>query len=145
MENMEQSHTEHMSVESPEQFIGMFGIREENIPLFHEELGVEIYAHGNEITLTGEEELATVTRTDAKTGETITCTVKTASVTVTGDVSPSAPVYAATYGANGQMTDVKILTEPGTASIGSGAMVKLMWVNSGTFTAKCAFVQVNLK
>ena len=49
MENMEQVHTEHMSVDSPEQFIGMFGIREENIPLFKEELGVEIYAHGGEI------------------------------------------------------------------------------------------------
>ena len=45
---MEQSHTEHMSVESPEQFIGMFGIREENIPLFREELGVEIYTHGSD-------------------------------------------------------------------------------------------------
>ena len=45
---MEQSRTEHMSVESPEQFIGMFGIREENIPLFREELGVEIYAHGSD-------------------------------------------------------------------------------------------------
>ena len=54
MENREQSHTEHMTVESPEQFIAMFGIREENIPLFHEELGVDIYAHGSEITLSGD-------------------------------------------------------------------------------------------
>lgn len=48
--------TETMHVESPEQFIGLFGIREENISLFREELGVEIYAHGTEITLTGEAE-----------------------------------------------------------------------------------------
>ena len=47
MENREQqAHTEHMNVESPEQFIGMFGIREENIPLFREELGVEVSISG---------------------------------------------------------------------------------------------------
>ena len=43
-------------VESPEQFIGLFGIREENISLFREELGVEIFAHGSEVALTGEAE-----------------------------------------------------------------------------------------
>ena len=62
MENMEQSHTEHMSVESPEQFIGMFGIREENIPLFREELGVEIYTHGSEITLSGDPDKVALAR-----------------------------------------------------------------------------------
>ena len=46
--------TEHMNVEDTEQFIGLFGIREENIPLFKEELGVDIFAHGGEVTLTGE-------------------------------------------------------------------------------------------
>ena len=45
-----------MSVEDTEQFIGLFGIREENIPLFKEELGVDIFAHGGEVTLTGEPE-----------------------------------------------------------------------------------------
>ena len=70
MENMEQSRTEHMSVESPEQFIGMFGIREENIPLFREELGVEIYAHGSEITLSGEpDKVALARQTLEKLGE----------------------------------------------------------------------------
>ena len=48
--------TEYMSVEDTEQFIGLFGIREENIPLFKEELGVDIFAHGGEVTLTGEPE-----------------------------------------------------------------------------------------
>ncbi len=43
-----------MNVEDTEQFIGLFGIREENIPLFKEELGVDIFAHGGEVTLTGE-------------------------------------------------------------------------------------------
>ena len=70
LENMEQSHTEHMSVESPEQFIGMFGIREENIPLFREELGVEIYAHGSEITLSGDpDKVALARETLEKLGE----------------------------------------------------------------------------
>ena len=51
-----------MNVESPEQFIGMFGIREENIPLFREELGVEIYAHGSEITLSGDPDTVALAR-----------------------------------------------------------------------------------
>ena len=55
---MEGTHviTEHMSVDSSEQFIGLFGIREENIPLFKDELGVDIFAHGGEVTLTGDPE-----------------------------------------------------------------------------------------
>jgi len=70
LENIEQSHTEHMSVDSPEQFIGMFGIREENIPLFREELGVEIYAHGSEITLSGDpDKVALARETLEKLGE----------------------------------------------------------------------------
>ena len=48
--------TEYMNVEDTEQFIGLFGIREENIPLFKEELGVDIFAHGGEVSLTGEPE-----------------------------------------------------------------------------------------
>ena len=48
--------TQTLHVESPEQFIGLFGIREENISLFREELGVEIFAHGSEVALTGEAE-----------------------------------------------------------------------------------------
>ncbi len=47
--------TEHLQVESSEEFIGLFGIREENIPLFKDELGVEIFAHAGDVTLTGEE------------------------------------------------------------------------------------------
>ena len=54
MENQEINQTERMMMETPEQFIGIFGIREENIPIFKEELGVEIYAHGNEVTITGD-------------------------------------------------------------------------------------------
>ena len=70
MDNREQTYTERMSVDSPEQFIGMFGIREENIPLFHEELGVDIHAHGGDITLSGDPEKVSLARlTLEKLGE----------------------------------------------------------------------------
>ena len=62
MDNQEQTKVEKMSMDSPEQFIGIFGIREENIPLFREELGVEIYAHGNEVTLNGDPDKVALAR-----------------------------------------------------------------------------------
>ena len=62
MEQQERSHTERMTMETPEQFIGVFGIQEENIPIFNEELGVEIYAHGEEVTITGDPEKAALAR-----------------------------------------------------------------------------------
>lgn len=46
--------TEHINIENSEQFIGLFGIREENIALFKDELGVDILAHGEDVALTGE-------------------------------------------------------------------------------------------
>ena len=46
--------TKHITIESSELFMGLFGVREENIPLFREELGVEIFAHGDDVQLTGE-------------------------------------------------------------------------------------------
>ena len=54
MDNMEQQNAERLIMESPEQFINIFGIREENIPIFKEELGVEIFAHGDEVQITGD-------------------------------------------------------------------------------------------
>ena len=56
MENTALNQTESLLLDTPEQFIGIFGIREENMPIFREELGVELYAHGNEINITGEPE-----------------------------------------------------------------------------------------
>ena len=53
METTEQIRTERILVESSDQFIGLFGIREENLPLFKDELGVELFTHGGEITITG--------------------------------------------------------------------------------------------
>ncbi|MGI6239346.1 MAG: PhoH family protein [Christensenellales bacterium] len=59
--------TEHMTIDSPEQFIGLFGIREENIALFRDELGVGIFAHGNDVTLTGEPEKVALARLTLET------------------------------------------------------------------------------
>ena len=36
--------------------MGLFGVREENVSLFRDELGVEIFAHGDDVAITGEPE-----------------------------------------------------------------------------------------
>jgi len=48
--------SDKMYVDEPERFIALFGLNDENIDLIRRELNVQIFAHGNEITLTGEEE-----------------------------------------------------------------------------------------
>ena len=55
METTGQVKTERMQL-GAEQFIGLFGIREENLSLFKDELGVELFTHGGEIVITGEPE-----------------------------------------------------------------------------------------
>ncbi len=45
-----------MEVDKPDHFIALFGLHDENLKLLRDELGVEIFAHGSEITITGEEE-----------------------------------------------------------------------------------------
>ena len=55
---------ERMPIESAEEFIGLFGLKEENISLFRDELGVDIQAGSGEIVLSGDSdkvELAKVT------------------------------------------------------------------------------------
>ncbi len=54
--------TEHLTVDNAEQFMGLFGIREENIPLFKDELGVDILARGDDVALTGEPEKVELAR-----------------------------------------------------------------------------------
>ncbi len=54
--------TEHLNIDNAEQFIGLFGIREENIPLFKDELGVDILARGDDVALTGEPEKVELAR-----------------------------------------------------------------------------------
>ncbi len=55
---METTERENVTIQldSPEEFIGLFGIREENLALFKDELGVEIYARGDSVSLSGEQE-----------------------------------------------------------------------------------------
>ena len=55
LETTGQVKTERMQL-GAEQFIGLFGIREENLSLFKDELGVELFTHGGEIVITGEPE-----------------------------------------------------------------------------------------
>ena len=62
MENQELSRADHMTMETPEQFIGIFGIREENIPIFREELGVDIHAHGNDVIINGDPDKVALAR-----------------------------------------------------------------------------------
>ena len=51
-----------MPIESSEEFIGLFGLREENIALFREELGVDIQAGSGEITLVGDSDKVELAR-----------------------------------------------------------------------------------
>ena len=64
MENYVHEAVERMPIESAEEFIGLFGLKEENIALFRDELGVDIQAGSGEIVLSGDSdkvELAKVT------------------------------------------------------------------------------------
>lgn len=54
--------TDVFRVDDPQQFIALFGIREENMALFGEELGVEIYAHGGEVNLSGKADKVALAR-----------------------------------------------------------------------------------
>ncbi|MBO4884439.1 MAG: PhoH family protein [Clostridia bacterium] len=51
-----------MVVENVDQLMALFGVRDENVELIRRELNVEIFAHGNEITLSGEEEKVRLAR-----------------------------------------------------------------------------------
>ena len=54
--------SDKMYVDEPERFIALFGLNDENIDLIRRELNVQIFAHGNEITLTGEEDKVRLAR-----------------------------------------------------------------------------------
>ena len=51
-----------MYVDDPQQFIALFGLNDENVDLIRRELNVVIFAHGNEITLTGDEDKVRLAR-----------------------------------------------------------------------------------
>ncbi|MBR3505142.1 MAG: PhoH family protein [Clostridia bacterium] len=51
-----------MVVENVDHLMALFGARDENVELIRRELNVEIFAHGNEITLSGEEDKVNLAR-----------------------------------------------------------------------------------
>ena len=59
---MENVYRETIVVENVDQLMALFGVRDENVELIRRELNVEIFAHGNEITLSGEDEAVTLAR-----------------------------------------------------------------------------------
>ena len=59
---MDTAFKESMVVENVDQLMALFGVRDENVELIRRELNVEIFAHGNEITLTGEEDKVRLAR-----------------------------------------------------------------------------------
>ena len=59
---METAFKESMVVENVDQLMALFGVRDENVELIRRELNVEIFAHGNEITLSGEEDKVRLAR-----------------------------------------------------------------------------------
>ncbi len=66
METTERESTT-IQLDSPEEFIGLFGIREENLALFKDELGVEIYARGDSVSMTGDPEKVPIAETTINT------------------------------------------------------------------------------
>ena len=59
---MDTAFKESMVVENVDQLMALFGVRDENVELIRRELNVEIFAHGNEITLSGEEDKVRLAR-----------------------------------------------------------------------------------
>ncbi len=47
-----------IEIESPDQFINLFGLRDENVDLIKHELDVELFMHGTEIAIVGKEDKA---------------------------------------------------------------------------------------
>ena len=53
---MDAQYKEVMEVESVDRFMALFGVRDENVGLLKQELGVEVFARGTELTISGEED-----------------------------------------------------------------------------------------
>ena len=53
---MEAQYKEVMEVESVDRFMALFGVRDENVGLLKQEFGVEVFARGTELTISGEED-----------------------------------------------------------------------------------------
>ena len=66
-------------------------------------------------------------------------------ITVSGSVSAASPVFVASFDKFGlQMKGLKVLTSPGTADMPAGEKTKIIWINSGPYTAKCAAVEFDM-
>jgi phosphate starvation-inducible PhoH-like protein len=59
---LEAQYKEVMEVESVDRFMALFGVRDENMGLLKQELGVEVFARGTELSITGEEEKVRLAR-----------------------------------------------------------------------------------
>jgi len=59
---LETGYREDLVVENVDQLMALFGVRDENVELIRRELNVEIFAHGNEIALSGEEDKVRLAR-----------------------------------------------------------------------------------
>ena len=62
METNEFAASVRLPIESSEEFIGLFGFREENIALFRDELGVDIQAGSGEVILSGDSDKVQLAR-----------------------------------------------------------------------------------
>ena len=81
-------------------------------------------------------------RTDPVTNETIRYETRSdGSVAVSGDVSPAAPVWVASYDESGRMTGVTQLTKPGTADISGTDSSRLFWLGEGAMP-KCDSIPI---
>lgn len=58
METTANTYKTIIEIESPDQFINLFGLRDENVGLIKSELDVELYMHGTEISIVGREDKA---------------------------------------------------------------------------------------
>ncbi|MBR2742592.1 MAG: leucine-rich repeat domain-containing protein [Clostridia bacterium] len=83
-------------------------------------------------------------RVDESTGKRVTYVLENGAVTVSGDVSPSAPVYVASYDERGRMKSAGILTAAGAAEV-SGAFAKMIWVDADGAVPKTQCAVFRLK
>ena len=65
-------------------------------------------------------------------------------ISISGPVSDSAPVYVASYETNGRMTDVQMLTQPGSVKVMGGDHAKLFWLDGETGAPKGTFAELPL-
>lgn len=61
-----------IEIDEPDQFINLFGLRDENIDLIKHELDVELFVHGNEIIITGRQDKAELCKAVLQRLQTIT-------------------------------------------------------------------------